>query len=480
MNRKRVIGLLMSVVLMLSCVACGLSNREMEDIAASYIRQNTQFHQVTVDSVEVHSNTWFSAECTVARRGTFFDLSGTVRISLTRVETLDGVKWELSGDPIYSNCTSAFHEPGDEYYLYNKGNTTELFQIKEMTENSVRVKVYGHDLDSPMMYAPARDEYYNGEHTWSLRYLEQLQCFEFDYYDVGKEYRIYPDWVEVSFETANVGVRYTDYKRAESATPEDYWWFERAMTSGRTQPDGTQVGEDEPVVEPDTPRPEPQQPEEPLVAQPEVKTVTGDSFSGALNTTEQTDYYSYTAPRTGVYFFALDINDVNKDYQFSIYNSKKGRVVQIKRSGARNGSYQRGTCVSLTEGETYEIRVGEAWSACSYTVAIMQPNAPGQLSGEVSRGTFRFPEQKDIYTFAPAESGTYEFYFGDTKSDGDYTITIREGESRRLISTRVKALQINDWTIELPLTAGQVYTVELEQLVQMREYSVRVSKKAEE
>ncbi len=223
--RKKVIFLILLVTLLLFCTSCNFEERNIQGVQnAAYRHLNSMFDDVTVENVSSSDNTYY-ALCDVNSTGKFFDLSAQLELEFTK----NGETWELIDEPIYKSRQFNFHSGNAEFYYYGHRNCSELFQIQNMSENTITIKNYGHDLvNTGQFYGGGRDDYYNGTETWSLTYLKDLQCFEFSYYDVGTPYRVYSDHLEVGHETSNMGTRYTEYNEIYPKDPDNYWWFDRA------------------------------------------------------------------------------------------------------------------------------------------------------------------------------------------------------------------------------------------------------------
>ena len=94
--------------------------------------------------------------------------------------------------------------------------------------------------------------------------------------------------------------------------------------------------------------------------------VTNNKLSGSLKFDDQEDCYIYTAPYTGSYTFTPAINDVNKRYYVTIYDSINRCVADF---WSDSSSYRYGD-IDLEAGETYKIYVSQSSGYCNYSITI--------------------------------------------------------------------------------------------------------------
>lgn len=226
---KRTVAFLLVVTILLLCTSCGLLKDETKEVKkAARNKLEPHYSTVTVESVSSTTN-GYSVTCSVSQSGKFFDVSARAELEFTNKKG----SWTLVGDPVYTDRVFDFHDASDKYYYYGHRNTSELFQIVGMTETTVTVRHYGHDLTtSDVFYAGGTDVYYNSTDTWELEYIEGDNCFLFNYYDVGLPLLIYTNHLEIEDELSAIyysgGYR---YKELSPENPERYSWFEAAKNA---------------------------------------------------------------------------------------------------------------------------------------------------------------------------------------------------------------------------------------------------------
>lgn len=150
----------------------------------------------------------------------------------------------------------------------------------------------------------------------------------------------------------------------------------------------------------------------------EPVTVTGKSFSGKISYEDQEDTYYYTAPRKGSYRFDFDVSDVNNGLLFSLYDSRNEILVE-------HAYCENGRTVDLDKGKKYCIVV-EQYEGLQkwYKGKIGVPLKTKKITGFPVKGTLKYTDQCNIYTFVPTRTGEYTFYFGTNNVDAIYDFTI--------------------------------------------------------
>ena len=122
--------------------------------------------------------------------------------------------------------------------------------------------------------------------------------------------------------------------------------------------------------------------------------VTGNEISGAIQYQDQENIYTYVAPRTGLYHFDFDTSDVSANYSFKITNSKNAKVCSTNYSASR----LNGATVTLEEGMSYTITVGQDFKTCDYSISIGVPNGVQKVSGNTITGSIAYRDQENTYT----------------------------------------------------------------------------------
>lgn len=201
--------------------------------------------------------------------------------------------------------------------------------------------------------------------------------------------------------------------------------------------------------------------------------VTGNEISGAIQYQDQENIYTYVAPRTGLYHFDFDTSDVSANYSFKITNSKNAKVCSTNYSASR----LNGATVTLEEGMSYTITVGQDFKTCDYSISIGVPNGVQQVSGNTITGSIAYRDQENTYTYTATQTGTYVFKLGISNKNADYNIKIKTSSN----SSKGSGHYAWDYFsgIETNLTAGETYTIIISYEYLTCDYTVDISIKAE-
>lgn len=184
----------------------------------------------------------------------------------------------------------------------------------------------------------------------------------------------------------------------------------------------------------------------------EPVTVTSKSFSGKIRYEDQEDTYYYTAPRTGVYRFDFEVSDVNSGLQFFLYDSKNDVLVD-------DVSCEHGATVDLDKGKKYRIVV-EQYEGLQkwYKGKIGVPLKTKKITSFPVKGTLKYKDQCNIYTFVPTRTGEYTFHCGINNIDAIYYFTIIDTTDQ---STICETSSNYDETVEL--VRNRKYRILIEQ-----------------
>lgn len=184
----------------------------------------------------------------------------------------------------------------------------------------------------------------------------------------------------------------------------------------------------------------------------EPVTVTSKSFSGKIRYEDQEDTYYYTAPRKGVYRFDFDVSDVNSGLQFFLYDSKNDVLVD-------GVSCEHGATVDLDKGKKYRIVV-EQYEGLQkwYKGKIGVPLKTKKITSFPVKGTLKYKDQCNIYTFVPTRTGEYTFHCGINNIDAIYYFTIIDTTDQ---STICETSSNHDETVEL--VRNRKYRILIEQ-----------------
>lgn len=140
-----------------------------------------------------------------------------------------------------------------------------------------------------------------------------------------------------------------------------------------------------------------------------AKNVEFITYSGSINSGDQTDTYSIDVPVTGYYRF--DVSDMVSGFsvKLQVYDSTGAKIGG--GSGYSNGS---GITCELVQGNNYTVKVISYSNTGSYTLTIGQQKETIDISTkEIVYDSIEYRDQENEYTFIPYTDGTYRFDFSD-------------------------------------------------------------------
>lgn len=190
--------------------------------------------------------------------------------------------------------------------------------------------------------------------------------------------------------------------------------------------------------------------------------ITDSKFTGNIYYENQTDVFSFTAPNNGKYRFDFDINDVNKSYKFSIYDSKNANV-------GTDYSYNGGTTVELIENNTYTIYIEQNNGMCEYEVTIGYPSSTQIIDGVSFSGELTYTDQQNYYEFTSKNAGIYRFDFVTNDVNNKYKFTLKDGKNKNL------GQETSSYGgITLDLDKNTKYAICIEQITGFSKYTVNI------
>ena len=215
------------------------------------------------------------------------------------------------------------------------------------------------------------------------------------------------------------------------------------------------------------------------VTQPEVVTMTEnreplpvviseDTFSGNINSDDETDVFIYTAPYAGVYYFDCKISDSDNGYYVYLQTEGHEKVA--------SEFYRDGVTVELEAGTRYhiEVRAGTVQKPFFYQVKIGVPQPVSTIYGNQISGSFKHRNQENWYIFTPEETGDYIFTPQIDNSEEKFLYMIFGADKC--------CMESGNHTEELyeELFAGETYYIKVMQFQGYPSYDISISKKTAE
>lgn len=194
-----------------------------------------------------------------------------------------------------------------------------------------------------------------------------------------------------------------------------------------------------------------------------IKNVEGNVIKGEIRYIDQENEYQYIAPKSGVYRFDFDIDDVNKNYKFYMYDEKEKEIVNTDYS---NKGY---TC-ELVKDMQYKILVTQYQELPQYTIRIGVPNDMKSITGNTIKGKIRYIDQVDTYSYIAPKTGTYKFKFEIDDVNYAYRFLLLSKKREELVHLYSG---YEETTVELK--KGEKYEVQIKQYTGLAKYNVKIS-----
>ena len=179
--------------------------------------------------------------------------------------------------------------------------------------------------------------------------------------------------------------------------------------------------------------------------------------------------YDFYTEEAGLYHFEL--NNVRSGFSVivTVYDSDDYRLDYVVLS------QEEGFSLELEGNSRYRIWVIQLYDTGSYTLKIgRQRKAVDISSYDDVQDAVRFTDQQIIYTYTPTETGTYQFglAIGDSKTQ----VTVSVYDKNGYTENSCYAMEPSD-TLGAYLTAGQTYTIVMEEAGYLGSYTLTIDLK---
>ena len=183
-----------------------------------------------------------------------------------------------------------------------------------------------------------------------------------------------------------------------------------------------------------------------------IENIESDVFSGTLTYKGQENPYYFKASNTGKYGFALDINNVNLNYFFALYDVQEKQLLDI--------SYRsQGKTVELTKDETYIIKISTSSGysqPIDYSISIGIPRMTERITGNAFSGTLTYKGQENPYYFEASNTGKYGFALDINNVNLNYFFALYDVQEKQLLDISYRS---QGKTVEL--TEGETYRIKI-------------------
>ena len=196
------------------------------------------------------------------------------------------------------------------------------------------------------------------------------------------------------------------------------------------------------------------------------------TFSGSISSLEQVDDYSFVPEIDGTYRFEFSDVPSGTYYNLYIFNAGNERLKYATSLG--NGG---GITISLSAGESYNLRVEQRQNMGTYTLNV----GPQKPMVDVSQLTavndsIQYTEQENNYSFIAPRDGVYRFEFSNVQEGTDFSLYVYNSGWERL--KYAQNLDNGDG-ISTGLSEGQKYYIRVKQYNSIGTYTLNIGQKKE-
>ena len=193
-----------------------------------------------------------------------------------------------------------------------------------------------------------------------------------------------------------------------------------------------------------------------------ITTIEKNNIVGSIKFVDQQDEYIYKAPRTGVYRFDYNIDDVNHDYKV-IIKDEKNEVIN------ENYYSDRGCTVEFKEKKTYYVYVKQTTDSAKYNIKIHPPKKIITTKSNNITGKISFIDQENIIYYSVLKTGKYRFEFQTDNAESDYRIILYEWNNENIFEA-----YYSDEYKEVELKKGEKYKLYIKYSSGFANYSINI------
>ncbi|MBR4940859.1 MAG: hypothetical protein IKZ19_02540 [Clostridia bacterium] len=202
------------------------------------------------------------------------------------------------------------------------------------------------------------------------------------------------------------------------------------------------------------------------IQKPTVAVEGYNYISDSIQFANQEINYSFAAPISGTYRFAID--SINRGNKISLYVYDSEGYVEKYDSAVGGGE---GINVDLSGGETYTISVVEYEGFVPYTLYIGYQKPDVDISCGAVCDSIQFKGQQNNYLYTASRSGSHNVTVGNTSSG--FYIGVNVYNSAGYTVDYDSSMDGGDY-FSVDLTAGETYTISVEHYDGFGEYMVTV------
>lgn len=144
------------------------------------------------------------------------------------------------------------------------------------------------------------------------------------------------------------------------------------------------------------------------VQKPTIDITTITTINDQISFEDQKNCYTFTPSIAGRYRFDLTETNANVGFRLMMWDRLDNNIMD---------SYSEGDYITLEAGETYSIQVRQDSGLGSYKMVIGYQKETVNITGyDLITDSLTFDDQKNVYIFTPAYSGTVSLTIGDYNS----------------------------------------------------------------
>lgn len=194
-----------------------------------------------------------------------------------------------------------------------------------------------------------------------------------------------------------------------------------------------------------------------------INIVEDNEMKGKIRYIDQEIEYVYTAPKSGIYRFDFDINDVNQNYGFYLCDEKEEEL-------SNKEYYNEGSTLELEKDKEYKILVFQKEGLPEYDISIGVPNDIKKVTGNKIKGKLKYTDQVNTYYYTPIKTSTYKFNFGINDVNNSYNFVLLNKKKEELINTTSGN---EERTVELK--GGERYEIQIKQDTGYCSYNIKIA-----
>lgn len=182
-------------------------------------------------------------------------------------------------------------------------------------------------------------------------------------------------------------------------------------------------------------------------------------YSGYISEDNETNEYSFTAPRSGRYNFSVEDIMATASVKLTVYDEFDSSIID---------TYSNSYYAELTGQKTYRIVIGHDSGESSFNLVIgIQKKTVDISNSSTIYDQITFENQKNKYSFTAPISGRYRFDITESNANDSFRLMMWDDKDKNIIDTYDNGFYI-------VLDAGKTYEIQIRQDSGIGEYCLKV------